>query len=96
MADKMMTTKSKASSKAEEQGVAAAAGPEALAAVSAAKMRCGGCGGKVSHLLLLHILFLQFIVLSFVSILFYNAAVTCCCCLLCNLLLHNAVWSPQP
>ena len=36
------------SSRAEEQGVAAAAGPEALAALSAAKMRCGGCGGKVS------------------------------------------------
>ncbi len=35
-------------SKAEEDQVAAAAGPEALAAVSAAKMRCGGCGGKVS------------------------------------------------
>ena len=46
MADKMMTTP-RPSSKAEEQGVAAAAGPEALAAVSAAKMRCGGCGGKV-------------------------------------------------
>ena len=30
-----------------EPAVAAAAGPEALAAVSAAKMRCGGCGGKV-------------------------------------------------
>ncbi len=38
----------KPTSKAKEQGVAAAAGPEALAAVSAAKMRCGGCGGKVS------------------------------------------------
>lgn len=47
MADKMMTNP-RASSKAEEQGVAATAGPEALAAVSAAKMRCGGCGGKVS------------------------------------------------
>lgn len=47
MADKMMTHP-RPSSKAEEQGVAAAAGPEALAAVSAAKMRCGGCGGKVS------------------------------------------------
>lgn len=47
MADKMMQA-SKPSSEAEEQGVASAAGPEALAALSAAKMRCGGCGGKVS------------------------------------------------
>ena len=52
MADKMMAA-AKPSSKAEEQGVASAAGPEALAAVSAAKMRCGGCGGKVSQQLLL-------------------------------------------
>lgn len=29
------------------QAVAAASGPQALAALSAAKMRCGGCGGKV-------------------------------------------------
>ncbi|KAL3145556.1 hypothetical protein ABBQ32_003381 [Trebouxia sp. C0010 RCD-2024] len=56
MADKMMTTKSTASSKAEEQGVAAAAGPEALAAVSAAKMRCGGCGGKVGASILTRVL----------------------------------------
>ena len=47
MAHKMIAAP-RSSSKAEEQGVAAAAGPEALAAVSAAKMRCGGCGGKVS------------------------------------------------
>lgn len=58
MADKMKTTSSsRASSKAEEQGVAAAAGPEALAAVAAAKMRCGGCGGKVCALL--HLLLWQ-------------------------------------
>jgi len=43
-----MAASAKPTSKAKEQGVAAAAGPEALAAVSAAKMRCGGCGGKVS------------------------------------------------
>lgn len=47
MADKMMTNP-RPSSKAEEQGVAAAAGPDALVALSAARMRCGGCGGKVS------------------------------------------------
>ena len=29
------------------KAVAAASGPQALAALSAAKMRCGGCGGKV-------------------------------------------------
>ena len=43
-----MAASAKPTSKAKEQAVAAAAGPEALAAVSAAKMRCGGCGGKVS------------------------------------------------
>lgn len=43
-----MAASAKPTSKAKERGVAAAAGPEALAAVSAAKMRCGGCGGKVS------------------------------------------------
>ena len=48
MADKMMSNP-RPSSKAEEQGVAAAAGPDALVALSAAKMRCGGCGGKVSR-----------------------------------------------
>ena len=46
MADKMAAS-AKPSSEVQEQGIAAAAGPEALAALSAAKMRCGGCGGKV-------------------------------------------------
>ena len=50
------------SHKAEEQGVAAAAGPEALAALSAAKMRCGGCGGKVRQQQLnLHDTMMQYI-----------------------------------
>ena len=46
MADQMAKTGKPAATL--EPAVAAAAGPEALAAVSAAKMRCGGCGGKVS------------------------------------------------
>lgn len=45
MADQM--AKSGKPAAALEPAVATAAGPEALAAVSAAKMRCGGCGGKV-------------------------------------------------
>ena len=47
MADQM--AKSGKPAAALEPAVATAAGPEALAAVSAAKMRCGGCGGKVIH-----------------------------------------------
>ena len=46
MADQM--AKSGKPAAALEPVVATAAGPEALAAVSAAKMRCGGCGGKVT------------------------------------------------
>ncbi|KAA6421181.1 MAG: water dikinase [Trebouxia sp. A1-2] len=51
-----MAASAKPTSKAKEQGVAAAAGPEALAAVSAAKMRCGGCGGKVGASILSRVL----------------------------------------
>lgn len=47
MADQM--AKSGKPAAAVEPAVATAAGPEALAAVSAAKMRCGGCGGKVTY-----------------------------------------------
>lgn len=96
MADKMMTTKSTASSKAEEQGVAAAAGPEALAAVSAAKMRCGGCGGKVSHVCL-DMLFLQVISCHWLPICSDDAAVTLAAPASCTtFLVHIMVWSPQP
>lgn len=34
----------------KEDAVAAAAGPEAMQALTAAKMRCGGCGAKVALL----------------------------------------------
>lgn len=46
MVDQMAKSGKPASAELE-LAVAAAAGPAALAAVSAAKMRCGGCGGKV-------------------------------------------------
>lgn len=48
MAEQMARTGKPAA--ASEPAVATAAGPEALAAISAAKMRCGGCGGKVTVL----------------------------------------------
>ena len=47
MAVKNNSNSNSMSQAADAVAVAAAAEPEALAAVSAAKMRCGGCGGKV-------------------------------------------------
>ena len=43
----------------DQDSVAAAAGPEAVVALEAAKMRCGGCGAKVRSAVVLlgHVLF---------------------------------------
>lgn len=41
-------SKKEAAKEAAQHAVAAAAGPAAVEALSAASMRCGGCGAKVS------------------------------------------------